>query len=240
MGPVTASLLTWDQRDDVWWSYIRRLLLYRSPLTPNVTVFPEIFRSYTMPEKARGHQLTRTGVSPKFRFTSSCHDMILVGKARAIPLWKTPSIISSSRIKSALSAATNFGSNSAGIPSLGGPPDWISSTGILCLEKSQLLANRFNDGGAKTIIANMNKYTDGDVLLNKDIPFRPVLASGVFLVNYTVFKIAAAVFYCCFSIPATGIAYITVFKRILNERTEFLCLSGRMRCFLFSCHGTQM
>src|SRR6266851_2032017 len=87
-----------------------------------------------MPDRQRGHQLTTTGLPLlKVSFTTSCQFRILIGYALATPLYSTARTLSCFlRNLSPSDAETNLGLFSAGMPSLGGPPEEISSIGTEC------------------------------------------------------------------------------------------------------------
>ena len=90
-----------------------------------------------MPELQRGQKVTVTGTPPTTSLTISCHIKICNGYARASPLTSSASTGSLAASQAAATAGlTKTGRSIAGMPSGGGPPETISSTGTRALEMS--------------------------------------------------------------------------------------------------------
>ncbi len=67
-----ALALKWLHRVSVSRSYMTRASFHSIPLTPKVSGFPWcVGRTYTMPVKQRGHQVTASGRSPTRSLTIS-------------------------------------------------------------------------------------------------------------------------------------------------------------------------
>ena len=73
---------------------------------------------------------------PTLSLTISCQTKIKIGYAFASPLISKPITVSESDIKRESCISANLGLSIDGIPSFGGPPPFILSSGIRCFTPS--------------------------------------------------------------------------------------------------------